>query len=123
LLSAASWRASLRVENRRADVIHANNVLAHVADANGFAAGIGTLLKDDGVAVIEAPYVRNLIEHGEFDTIYHEHLCYFSVTALDHLFRRHGLFLNHVESLEIHGGSLRFSWRNTTRRMRRSGRC
>jgi SAM-dependent methyltransferase len=94
-------------ENRRADVIHANNVLAHVADTNGFVEGIATLLKDDGVAVIEAPYVRNLIDHGEFDTIYHEHLCYFSVTALDYLFRRHGLFLNHVEPLQIHGGSLR----------------
>ena len=95
------------VENKKADVIHANNVLAHVADTNGFVAGIATLLKDDGVAVIEAPYVRDLIEHGEFDTIYHEHLCYFSVTALDNLFRRHGLFLNYVEPLKIHGGSLR----------------
>jgi SAM-dependent methyltransferase len=94
-------------ENKRADVIHANNVLAHVADTNGFVSGIATLLKDDGVAVIEAPYVRSLIDHGEFDTIYHEHLCYFSVTALDHLFRRHNLFLNHVEPLQIHGGSLR----------------
>jgi SAM-dependent methyltransferase len=94
-------------ENRRADVIHANNVLAHVADTNGFVAGIATLLKDDGVAVIEVPYVRSLIDHGEFDTIYHEHLCYFSVTALDFLFRRHGLYLNHVEALSIHGGSLR----------------
>jgi SAM-dependent methyltransferase len=94
-------------EGRRADVIHANNVLAHVADTNGFVEGIATLLKDDGVAVIEAPYVRNLIDHGEFDTIYHEHLCYFSVTALDNLFLRHGLFLNHVEALQIHGGSLR----------------
>jgi len=94
-------------ENRRADVIHANNVLAHVADTNGFVEGIATLLKDDGVAVIEAPYVRNLIDRGEFDTIYHEHLCYFSVTSLDRLFQRHGLFLNHVEPLEIHGGSLR----------------
>jgi len=97
----------VKEENKRADVIHANNVLAHVADTNGFVSGIATLLKEDGVAVIEAPYVRSLIDHGEFDTIYHEHLCYFSVTALDHLFRRHDLFLNHVEPLQIHGGSLR----------------
>ena len=97
----------VKEENKRADVIHANNVLAHVADTNGFVSGIATLLKEDGVAVIEAPYVRSLIDHGEFDTIYHEHLCYFSVTALDHLFRRHNLFLNHVEPLQIHGGSLR----------------
>ncbi len=97
----------LAAEGRRADVIHANNVLAHVADTNGFVAGIGTLLKEDGVAVIEVPYVKELIDHGEFDTIYHEHLCYFSVTALARLFQRHGLTLNGVEPLTIHGGSLR----------------
>ncbi|MGM0450760.1 MAG: class I SAM-dependent methyltransferase [Pseudomonadota bacterium] len=90
-----------------ADVIHGNNVLAHVADTNGFVAGIRRLLKDTGVAVIEAPYVRDLVDHREFDTIYHEHLCYFSVTALDRLFRRHQLFLNEVRWLPIHGGSLR----------------
>jgi len=99
--------SELVAEGRRADVIHANNVLAHVADTNGFVAGIATLLADDGVAVIEVPYVRHLIDHGEFDTIYHEHLCYFSVTSLDRLFRSHGLFLESVELLEIHGGSLR----------------
>ena len=97
----------LAAGGRRADVIHANNVLAHVADTNGFVSGIGTLLEEDGVAVIEVPYVRELIDHGEFDTIYHEHLCYFSVTALTRLFQRHGLSLNRVEPLEIHGGSLR----------------
>ncbi|MGH8200209.1 MAG: methyltransferase C-terminal domain-containing protein, partial [Steroidobacteraceae bacterium] len=59
------------------------------------------------VAVIEVPYVKDLIDHGEFDTIYHEHLCYFSVTALRRLFQRHGLALNRVEPLPIHGGSLR----------------
>ncbi len=94
-------------EGKRADVIHANNVLAHVADTNGFVQGIGILLKDDGVAVIEVPYVRDLIEHCEFDTIYHEHLCYFSVTSLDNLFRRHSLYINDVKRLTIHGGSLR----------------
>ncbi len=98
---------SLREERGPADVLLANNVLAHVADTNGFVQGIRTLLADDGVAVIEVPYVRDLIDHGEFDTIYHEHLCYFSVTALDHLFRRNGLFLNDVRRLSIHGGSLR----------------
>lgn len=92
---------------RRADVIHANNVLAHVADTNGFVRGIATLLKDDGVAVLEMHYVRDLIDKGQFDTIYHEHLCYFSVTALDRLFAQHGLFLNRVERIDIHGGSLR----------------
>lgn len=96
-----------RREGRQADVILANNVLAHVPDLNGFVAGIGIALKDAGVAVIECPYVKDLIDHCEFDTIYHEHLCYFSVTALNHLFTRHGLSLNHVEHHPIHGGSLR----------------
>jgi SAM-dependent methyltransferase len=99
--------ASLRDEGKSADVIIANNVLAHVPDLNGFVEGIGILLKYDGVAVIEVPYVKNLVEHCEFDTIYHEHLCYYSVTALASLFRRHGLSLNHVEHYPIHGGSLR----------------
>lgn len=97
----------LRAEGRLADVFLANNVLAHVPDLNGFVAGLGTVLKDDGVAVIECPYVVDLVEHCEFDTIYHQHLCYFSVTALDRLFRRHGLYLNDVQRTPIHGGSLR----------------
>ena len=91
----------------RADVLHANNVLAHVPDLGGFVDGIGTVLKPDGVAVIEVPYVRDMLDHVEFDTIYHEHLCYFSVTALDRLFAAHGLVVYDVERLAIHGGSLR----------------
>ena len=91
----------------RADVIHANNVLAHVPDLNGVVAGFKTLLKPRGVVVVEAPYLGELIEHVEFDTIYHEHLCYFSLTALDRLFRQHGLEIVDVERLAIHGGSLR----------------
>jgi hypothetical protein len=97
----------LRREGVRADVIHANNVLAHVPDLNGFVEGLAVLLKDDGVAVIECPHVCELIRRCEFDTIYHEHHCYFSVTALRPLFRRHGLSLNDVQPLSIHGGSLR----------------
>jgi len=97
----------LRKEGKKADVLHANNVLAHVADTNGFVEGIRILLKDDGVAVFEVPYVKELIDHCEFDTIYHEHLCYFSVMALDYLFRQHSLFLNEVKQIPIHGGSLR----------------
>jgi len=97
----------LRAEGKSADVIHANNVLAHVADTNGFVRGIATLLKDDGIAVIEFPYLKDLVDHVEFDTIYHEHLCYFSITAVDQLLRRHGLYLNDVRRLPIHGGSLR----------------
>jgi SAM-dependent methyltransferase len=97
----------LREQGKQADVFLANNVLAHVADLNGFVDGISILLKPDGIAVIEAPYLVDLIEHCEFDTIYHQHLCYFSVTALDTLFRNHGLFLNDVQRTRIHGGSLR----------------
>lgn len=97
----------LAADGKQADVIHGNNVLAHVADTNGFVEGIRKLLKPDGVAVIEMPYVKDLIDHCEFDTIYHEHLCYFSLTALDKLFRRHGLYINEVRHLPIHGGSLR----------------
>jgi SAM-dependent methyltransferase len=103
----AALARSLREEGRRADLFLANNVLAHVADLNGFVDGISTLLTPDGMAVIECPYVVDLIDHLEFDTIYHQHLCYFSVHALDALFRRHGLFLNRVERTAIHGGSLR----------------
>jgi C-methyltransferase C-terminal domain/Putative zinc binding domain/Methyltransferase domain len=94
-------------EGHRADVIHANNVLAHVPDLNGMVEGMRILLSDDGVGVIEVPYVAEMIGRCEFDTIYHEHLCYFSVTALDRLFERHGLTLQNVERLPIHGGSLR----------------
>ncbi|MDE3179939.1 MAG: class I SAM-dependent methyltransferase [Acidobacteriota bacterium] len=97
----------VRQEGRSADVIHANNVLAHVPGLNDVVEGIRILLKDDGVAVIEVPYVKEMIERCEFDTIYHEHLCYFSVTALDRLFKRHGLILEDIERLPIHGGSLR----------------
>lgn len=97
----------LRSEGKAADVIIANNVLAHVPDLNGFVEGIKIMLKDDGVAVIEAPYLVDLIEKNEFDTIYHQHLCYFSVTALDKLFRRHSLFLNNIKRVSTHGGSLR----------------
>ncbi len=97
----------LAAEGVAADVIHGNNVLAHVADTNGFVEGIALLLKPDGEAVIECPYLGDLIEHCEFDTIYHQHLCYFSVKALQQLLARHGLFLNRILRTAIHGGSLR----------------
>ncbi|HVN84168.1 MAG TPA: class I SAM-dependent methyltransferase [Candidatus Binatia bacterium] len=97
----------VRADGGPAAVIHAHNVLAHVADLNGVVAGVAALLGDDGVALIEVPYVKDLIDHCEFDTIYHEHLCYFSLTALDRLFLRHGLIVHDVERVPIHGGSLR----------------
>lgn len=98
---------TLRAEGKAADVLVGNNVLAHVADTNGFVAGIATLLADDGLASLEFPYLRDLIEKCAFDTIYHEHLCYFSVHAVDALLARHGLHLNEVQRLPTHGGSLR----------------
>ena len=103
----AELARKLVAEGKRADVVHANNVLAHVPDLNGFVNGIEILLNDTGVAVIEVPYVKDMIDRHEFDTIYHEHLCYFSLTALDHLFRRHKLFIEDVKRLDIHGGTLR----------------
>lgn len=98
---------ALAAEGIRADAVLGNNVLAHVADLNGFVAGAARLLKPDGCVVFEAPYVGDMIDNVEFDTIYHEHLCYFSLHALRHLFRRHGLELTDVQRLPIHGGSLR----------------
>jgi hypothetical protein len=97
----------LAARQERADVIHANNVLAHVADLNGFVRGLWILLKDEGVAVLEVPYIKDLVDRCEFDTIYHEHLCYFSLTALERLFRRHQLTIHSVQRVPIHGGSLR----------------
>jgi SAM-dependent methyltransferase len=99
--------ARLRSDGRIPDVIIANNVLAHVPDLNGFVEGIAAILAVDGVCDIEVPYLRELIDRLEFDTIYHEHLCYFSVTALDALFARHGLSITGVRLLPIHGGSIR----------------
>lgn len=99
--------ARLRAEARRAAVFHAHNVLAHVPDLNGFVSGIAMVLDSHGVAVVEAPYVRDMIDKLEFDTIYHEHLCYFSLTALVCLFRRHNLAIIDAERVSIHGGSLR----------------
>lgn len=97
----------LQKEGTQADVLIANNVLAHVADLNDFVEAIRAVLKDTGVAVIEVPYLIDLITNCEFDTIYHQHLCYFSLTALDNLFRAHSLYINNVKHLSIHGGSLR----------------
>lgn len=94
-------------QGRRADVLHANNVLAHVPDLNGFVRAIAMVLAPGGVAVIETPYVRDLVEKLEFDTIYHEHLFYYSLTSLDRVLRRNGLRVVGVERIPIHGGSLR----------------
>lgn len=97
----------LATQGKQADVIHANNVMAHVPDINGFIKGLRTLLKPTGQAIIEIPYWLDLVQKLEFDTIYHEHVYYFSVRALQAAFERHNLELVDIEKISIHGGSLR----------------
>lgn len=94
-------------ENRAADLILGNNVLAHAPDTNDFVAGLARLLRRGGRIVLEFPYAADLIAQNEFDTIYHEHVFYFTLTPLDRLLARHGLEIFRVEHLDIHGGSLR----------------
>jgi len=91
----------------QADVIHANNVLAHVPDLNDFVAGLAILLAPGGKCYVEVPYLGRLLEGCYFDTIYHEHAYYFSIHALVMLFERHALFVASVEHIPAHGGSLR----------------
>ena len=97
----------LVTNGKQADLIVANNVLAHVPALNDFVAGIATLLKPQGTATLEFPHALKLIEQVEFDTIYHEHFSYFSLYAVEHLFHRHGLQIYDVDELRTHGGSLR----------------
>jgi SAM-dependent methyltransferase len=99
----------LAAQERFADVIHAHNVLAHVPDPNRFVGGIKQVLKPDGIAIVEVPYVRDLIAKVEFDTIYHEHFSYYSASAVAALCARHGLVIRDVELTPIHGGSLRLT--------------
>jgi 2-polyprenyl-3-methyl-5-hydroxy-6-metoxy-1,4-benzoquinol methylase len=106
----------LQREGQQADVIHANNVLAHVEDLDGFIEGLRGVLKPDGIAVIEVPYVKEMIERLEFDTIYHEHLSYFSLASLTRLFEAHELTIVDAEQLAIHGGSLRLFVEHASKR-------
>ncbi|WP_163852350.1 class I SAM-dependent methyltransferase [Pseudooceanicola aestuarii] len=103
----AALAREMAAEGLRARIFLANNVLAHVADVTDFTAGIAALLTPDGLAVLEVPWLLDLIDGGAFDTIYHQHLLYLSLTALVPLFARAGLVLNDAEPLAIHGGSLR----------------
>ena len=92
---------------KQADLTVANNVLAHVPDINDFVAGFALLLKPAGVATFEFPHLYNLIAENQFDTIYHEHFSYLSLTAVDGIFRKNGLTVFDVEEHPTHGGSLR----------------
>lgn len=106
---------ALVAEGKRADLIIANNVVAHVADQNDLVEAMARVLSDDGTIVVEFPYVRDLVEHCEFDTIYHEHRCYFSIRSAQTLFGQHGLCLNRVRRIPIHGGSLRLTFGKVAR--------
>ncbi len=98
---------SLVDQGKQADLIVANNVLAHVPDINNFVLGFAALLKPHGVATFEFPHLLKLINENQFDTIYHEHFSYLSLTAVAHIFSANGLTLFDVEELSTHGGSLR----------------
>lgn len=97
----------LTEENRRADLILGNNVLAHVPDINDFVAGLKIALKPSGVVTMEFPHLLQLVENNQFDTIYHEHFSYLSFHTVRQIFAAHGLEMFDVEELSTHGGSLR----------------
>ena len=94
-------------QGRGADLIIANNVLAHVPDINDFVKGFSILLKPDGVASFEFPHLAEMVSNNQFDTAYHEHYSYLSLTAVNRIFAANGLSLFDVEQLPTHGGSLR----------------
>jgi len=99
--------AELAANGRRADLLVANNVMAHVPDLNDFVGGIAIVLASHGVATIEVPHLQRLIEGNQFDTIYHEHFSYFSFLAAQVVLAAHGLVVFDVEELTSHGGSMR----------------
>ena len=105
----------LVADGKQADLTAANNVLAHVPDINDFVAGFTALLKPNGVATFEFPHLLNLIELNQFDTIYHEHFSYLSLSSVQHIFAANGLTVFDVQELPTHGGSLRvFAQRTDT---------
>ncbi|WP_457330901.1 methyltransferase domain-containing protein [Rhizobacter sp. P5_C2] len=111
----------LVAQGRSADLTAANNVLAHVPDINDFVAGFARVLKADGVSTFEFPHLMRLVEQCQFDTIYHEHFSYLSLTAVDTIFARNGLQVFDVQELPTHGGSLRvFAQRADTGRRERT---
>ncbi|HEV7877811.1 class I SAM-dependent methyltransferase [Bradyrhizobium sp.] len=103
----AEFASRLAAEGRQADLMAANNVLAHVPDINGFLVGFTNLLKPDGAATFEFPHLLRLLAENQFDTIYHEHFSYLSLTAVEEIFKANGLAVFDVEEIATHGGSLR----------------
>jgi len=103
----AAFARELRTTDGPADLLIANNVLAHVPDVRGFVEGMRILLSPEGTLTVEVPHLLELMEHNQFDTIYHEHFSYFSLRVLKQLFEAHALTIHDVESLATHGGSLR----------------
>jgi len=97
----------LVAEGKQADLTVANNVLAHVPDINDFVSGFTVLLKPNGVATFEFPQLMQMVKHAQFDTIYHEHFSYLSLTALNRIFKHNGLQVFDVHEINTHGGSLR----------------
>jgi len=107
----------LAAAGRQVDLVAANNVLAHVPDINDFVAGFAALLKPDGVATFEFPHLLRLLRENQFDTVYHEHYSYLSLTAVQRIFAANGLAVFDVEEHPTHGGSLRvFAQRSDTGR-------
>lgn len=103
----ASLARRIKEERGPAALVLGNNVLAHVPDLNDFVSGVKILLAEDGTATFEFPHLQNLVEQNQFDTIYHEHFCYFSAIAIDAIAKAHGLVFFDVEEIPTHGGSLR----------------
>ena len=99
--------AKIISKKEKADLIIANNVLGHIDDLNNFIIGISTLLKENGVFVFEVPYSLNLIKKLEFDTIYHEHISYFSVLPLSKWLKKFNLEIFNIEKQKVHGGTIR----------------
>ncbi len=111
----------LAAEGKQADLLLGNNVLAHVPDLNDFVAGLKILLKPKGIITFEFPHLLQLMKQNQFDTIYHEHFCYFSLLAIAKVFAHHGLTIFDAEELPTHGGSLRIHACHTGERPQAAG--
>ncbi len=105
--------SELVAENKRANLLIANNVLAHVPDLNDFVAGLKMLLAKEGILTVEFPHLLRLIEGNQFDTIYHEHFSYFSFLTVQQVFAKHDMTIFDVQEVAVHGGSLRIFVKHT----------